>query len=66
MAKMTKDQALAHIKALYDTFNMADSDNPNRADWTKPEMAGTCCRPLDALICALLEGEEREAFYATL
>lgn len=62
---MTKDQALAHIRALYACFNMADSDNPERAPWLRGEMASSCCKPLDAILRELLSEEEREAFYAS-
>lgn len=63
---MTKDAALAHIRELYRAFNMADSDNPERCDWTRPEMAATCCRPLDKMLHELLTPEEIEVFYANL
>jgi hypothetical protein len=64
---MTKTQALAKIAELYRTFNAADScDSVDREDWTKPEMAGTCCRPLDQLLSAMLTTEEFEEFIANL
>jgi hypothetical protein len=62
--KMSKAQAIAHIQALYHCFNMADSDNPERADWTKPSMAADCCKPLDAILRQLLSADELEALYA--
>lgn len=62
--KMSKAQAIAHIQALYHAFNMADSDNEDRADWMRPEMARTCCQPLDAILKQILSAEELEALYA--
>ena len=62
--KMTKAQAIGHIQALYHAFNMADSDHPDRPDWTTPDMAGTCCRPLDAILREILTKDELEQLYA--
>jgi len=45
---MQKQEVIEAIAALYQVFNMADSDNPSRPEWTRPEMANTCCRPLEA------------------
>ncbi|MGF6512471.1 hypothetical protein [Paraburkholderia sp. 32] len=70
--EMTKAQALANIADLYRVFlyrvfNMAGSDNPNRADWTTPAMAGRAgCQHLDRLLRSLLTADEREALYANL
>lgn len=61
---MTKAQALVHIQALYHAFNMADSDNPERADWMRPEMAATCCQPLDAILREMLSRKEIDQLYA--
>lgn len=64
MAKLSKAQAVAHIQALYHCFNAADSDSDDRAEWTRPDMAATCCRPLDAVLREILTSEELEALYA--
>lgn len=64
MAQMTKAQALAHIKALYAVFNMADSDNAERADWTQPAMASTCCNPLHTILRQMYTQAEVDAMYA--
>lgn len=61
---MTKAEAIKHIQALYAVFNAADSDSERREDWTRPEMAATCCRPLDAMLSELLSKDELEALYA--
>jgi hypothetical protein len=59
---MTKEQAVAHIKALYAVFNAADSDN--RASWTNPQMAATCCKPLDTILRQLFTQKELDELYA--
>lgn len=65
--QMTKAQALAHISALYRTFNAADAqDSEDRADWTTPNMAADGCKPLEMIIKQILTKEEREEFYANL
>jgi hypothetical protein len=61
---MTKTQAITHIQALYAVFNAADSDSDRRESWTRPEMAATCCNPLDAILRQILSTEELEALYA--
>lgn len=67
MSAMTKAQALEHIAALYRTFNLADSDSEDRADWTTPQMAGIDgCRHLEILVMHILNRDEREVFYANL
>ncbi len=69
---MTKQAFLNHVIALYRVANMADSDNADRASWTKVSMAGeTCCQHLDAMLRAMLAdgiltGEEHQALYDTI
>lgn len=62
--KMSKAKAVVHIQALYHCFNAADSDSEDRAEWTRPEMAATCCRPLDEILRQILSAAELEALYA--
>lgn len=67
MAKMSKRELLDHIHALYQAFNMADSDNEDRPDWAEPNMARSCCQPLDAILRIVLPAyDDREDFYANL
>jgi hypothetical protein len=70
---MTKTEFLAHVTAIYTTGNVSDShDDPRRADWTRPAMAGyACCAKLDEMLQALVEccaltAEETQAFYDAL
>lgn len=69
---MTKEKFLEHLAALYRVANLADCDaREMRADWTRPEMAATICRPLDKILnelenCGALSHEERQSFYDSL
>lgn len=69
---MTKAQFLAHVAAIYRLGNLSDSDSPDRADWTRPEMAaGACCGALDDMLramveCGALTADEKQELYDTL
>ncbi len=68
---MTLKEYLAALTALYRVANMADSDNPERPEWLRPEMAATICQPLDKIIQALekagaISAEEFQSFYDNL
>lgn len=56
---MTKEQFLAHIKALYRLGNRSDSDeHPSDESWTVPAMAGSLlCAKLDVLLHDLLHAD---------
>lgn len=65
---MTKQAFLDHVAALYRAMNMSDSDNPDRANWMDPSMAGANgCALLDDLlhrqIGLTLTAEEHQSFY---
>lgn len=70
--RMPKDVFMVHVRALYRCANLSDSDHPDRADWTKPEMAGTaCCVHLDQMLwdmeaCGAITSEDIEKLHATL
>lgn len=69
---MTKKAFLAHVAALYRAMNMADSDNPARARWMDPSLAGANgCAILDQLLHAqvaagTLTHAELQVFHDTL
>ena len=69
---MIKAAYMQHITALYRAANMSDSDNPERAAWMKPAMAGEAgCAALDKMLRAMLENgvltsDEHQAFYDNL
>ncbi len=48
---LPKQAFMTHVRALYRCANLSDSDHPDRAPWTRPEMAGTaCCVHLDRML----------------
>lgn len=69
---MTKAEFMKNVAKLYRVGNMSDSDNPERPDWVRPEMAGkACCATLDTMMhelvaCGALTSDEMQAFYDTL
>jgi hypothetical protein len=69
---MTKTQFLKNVQSLYRVANLADSDSPDRADWTKPDMAGNlCCKHLDKMLhdmlkAGIITNEDFSKFHDTL
>ena len=67
---MTKNEAIAALKALYRVANASDSDH-GVADWTKPQMSGAFCRALDTAFrelkdAGVIDSDEHQAIYDTL
>lgn len=66
---MTKQEFLAHVRALYVVGNLSDSDSDSREAWTTPAMAGAaCCRALDRMLremtdCGAITSDEHQSFY---
>lgn len=66
--KMTQLEYLALLAKVYSVANRADSDNPLKVDWLKPNAASHQCFPIDQMVQALrkdgsITAEEEAAFY---
>lgn len=61
---MPKEKFLALVAELYRAMNTADSDNPDRADWMNPQMAGEDgCALLDELLRRNFTPDELRHFH---
>ena len=69
---MSKEKFIEMLAMLYSVMNRADSDNPEKEDWTHADMAGNAgCQQFDKIMNRLLDlgvisSDEFYAFYNNL